>query len=331
MRIPLLLLIGMILCVLCRATPARASIDPPPAERAEILRRYGLDPATPLESRVRETPDSVLKMFEESKLPKPTAHPLTAEERRKLSAAFAALPPLHRRILSERLRSVSFLDGMPNTALTSPANPNDPYRLFDITIRAGILNQTASEWLTEKERSVFDTKDPALSVSIEAGKRDALVFVLLHEATHIVDFCLELTPAIRSGEQKEANLSPTPFTQGIWSDRLTPAPPFRDPLRQRIRFYTGGAPIAMDQAEAVYESLRRTPFVSLYGGSNWHDDLAEYVAVYHWTTVLKQPYRIVLSKGGNPVFSYEPMKSVLVRSRIGLMQPFYEKASPDRK
>ena len=48
----------------------------------------------------------------------PTAHALTAVERHKLSAAFAALPPLHRRVLGERLRSVSFLDGMPNTALT---------------------------------------------------------------------------------------------------------------------------------------------------------------------------------------------------------------------
>jgi redox-sensitive bicupin YhaK (pirin superfamily) len=35
----------------------------------------------------------------------------------------------------------SFLDGMPNTAFTSTVNPDEPYKLSDVTIRAGILNQ----------------------------------------------------------------------------------------------------------------------------------------------------------------------------------------------
>lgn len=88
---------------------------------------------------------------------------------------------MHRRVLSERLRSVSFLDGMPNTALSSTVNAEEPFRLFDITIRAPILRQNASEWLTEKERSCFDSARSPLSVTIEAGKRDAIMYVLLHD------------------------------------------------------------------------------------------------------------------------------------------------------
>jgi hypothetical protein len=56
----------------------------------------------------------------------PTAQALTEEERRELAAAFAALPSLHRPILRGRLRGVSFLDGMLNTALTSTVNPDEP-------------------------------------------------------------------------------------------------------------------------------------------------------------------------------------------------------------
>lgn len=79
-----------------------------------------------------------------------------------------------------------------------------------------------------------------------------------------------------------------------------------------------------DQAPAVYASLRRTPFVSVYGARNWLDDFAEFVAVYHLTEVLKQPYRVVVRGGHQEVFVYEPMKSDLVRGRIGQIKRFYE-------
>jgi hypothetical protein len=298
--------------------------DAPPAQRADAVRRHGLDPTSSLESRVKDTPAPVLKMFKELGGAPPTAHALTGEEKRKLSAAFAAIPPLHRRILGERLRSVSFLDGMPNTALTSPVNPDEPYRLFDITVRAGILHEDVSEWLTWKERTCFEATDSALSVAVEAGKLDAIVYALLHEATHVVDNCLRITPAIRPGDQPVGSAPSTAFTEGVWSDSVNPAARYRDSLLERVKFRASGQILPIDQAESVYASLRRTPFVSLYGSRNWYDDLAEYVTLYHLTDVLGQPYRIVIRKKGNEALAYEPLKSDLVRGRVGQMKRFYE-------
>jgi hypothetical protein len=301
---------------------------PNPAQRADAARRHGFDPASPLESRVTGTPATVLKMIVEAGGPTThTAHFPTDAERRKLSAAFAALPPLHRRILGERLRSVSFLDGMPNTALTSTVNPDEPYRLFDITIRAGVLQQDVSEWLTWKERTCFEADGSPLSVDVEAGKLDAIVYVLLHEATHVVDSCLGITPAMRSGDQPGGGAPATAFTEGVWSERTTHSPRYHDPLLERVRYRAGGQTFAIDQAESVYAALRRTPFVSLYGSSNWFDDLAEYVTLYHLTEVLKQPYRIVIRKEGKEVSAYEPMKSDIVRGRVDQMKRFYEEGS----
>ncbi len=105
---------------------------------------------------------------------------------------------------------------------------------------------------------------------------------------------------------------------------MTPSPRYRDPLLERVKFRAGGQTLAIDQAESVYAALRRTPFVSLYGSSNWYDDLAEYVTLYHLTEVLGQPYRIVIRKEGKEAFAYEPMKSDLVRGRVGQMKRFYE-------
>jgi hypothetical protein len=318
------LIAGLLVFVSGWPAPAMTDDAPPPAQRADALRRHGLDPTTPLESRVKETPATVLKMFEEAGGAAPTAHALTEAERRKLSAAFAALPPLHRRVLSERLRSVSFLDGMPNTALTSTVNPDEPYRLYHVTIRAAILREDVSEWLTWKERTCFEAAGSPLSVAVEAGKLDAIVYVLLHEATHVVDDCLRITPAIRSGDQPAGDAPASAFTEGAWSGRTTPSPRYREPLLERVRYRAGGQTLAIDQAESVYAALRRTPFVSLYGSSNWYDDLAEYVALYHLTEVLGQPYRIVIRKEGREAFAYEPLKSDLVRGRVGQMKRFYE-------
>jgi hypothetical protein len=216
---------------------------------------------------------------------------------------------------------------MPNTALTSTVNPQESFRLFDITVNAGILDKNVSEWLTQKERSCFDTTGSPLRVSVDAGaKLDALFYVLLHEATHIVDYTEHITPSVSAdGRHWTADRRPVAsFTEGIWNDLSLPALPFRDPLRARVRFYSDGGALPVDQAPQVYRALRRTPFVSLYGGRNSLEDLAEYVTVYHLAEVLKQPYRIVIRRGNDEVFVYEPMKSDLVRRRIGQMKHFYK-------
>lgn len=325
MRLPLSVLAFLLLALPGGFGSAEAEDRPSAEQRADAFRRHGVDVASPPESRVKAAPASVLKMFEELGGPAPTSHVLTEAERSKISRAFAALPPLHRRVLTERLRSLSFLDGMPNTALTSTVNPTEPYRLFDITIRAAILNESVSEWLTLKERSCFDFTGSLLSLNVEAGNSDALVYVLIHEATHVVDICLELIPAFRPDTQPPAEpRTPTEFTKGVWSDRLVHAPKYRDSRLDRVRFRAGGQILAIDQAESVYRDLTRTPFVSLYGSNNWYDDLAEYVAVYHLTEKLNQPYRIVIRNQGKEVFHYEPMKSEIVRERIGQMKRFYE-------
>ncbi|WP_394839440.1 hypothetical protein LVJ94_21370 [Pendulispora rubella] len=271
----------------------------------------GFDAHSPGEARIGATPADVMRMLAEDGKPSPTEHALTPEERRKLAAAFGALTPLHRRVLRERLHSISFLDGMPNNALTSPADANEPHRLFHITFRAGILRENLSEFLTQKERQCFDTAGSSRSVSIEAGTMDAIVYVLLHEATHVVDGGLRLTPG-------------SAFTKSAWSDRTLIAPAFRDPLLARVKFRREGEVLPIDRAEAVYAALQRTPFVSLYASSNWSDDLAEAVAWYHLTERLGQPYRIVIRDQGNQVFAYEPMKSPVVRNRFDALSKFYE-------
>ncbi|HTR03525.1 MAG TPA: hypothetical protein VMN82_10055 [Thermoanaerobaculia bacterium] len=304
--------------------------SPTPAAdaRSDTLRRFGLDPSSSLDSRVTTTPPSVLKMFEELGGPAPTPHALTPEEKQQLAEALAALSPLQRRVLGQRLRSLSFLDGMPNTALTSTVNPDGAYKLFDVTIRAGVFRQTVSEWLTEKERGCYDDSASPLSISIEAGSKPAIVYALLHEATHVVDSSLHVTPAPAAGGTTPAAPEPTAFTRGVWVDAATPESRYRDPLLVSACFRPGGKVRPIADAPAVYGALARTPFPSLYGSRNWYDDLAEFVALYELTQTLGQPYRIVIRRGAETIFTDEPMKSSLVLGRAASVKELLTTPSP---
>src|SRR5215469_1407593 len=177
-----------------------------------------------------------------------------------------------------------------------------------VSLFAGALHETVSELVTRKERTLFESAGSDLSVTVEGGTLSAIVYVLLHEATHIVDFTVGAapTPAHPGGKH--------PLVSEIWQDDRTPTNEYRLPVLMSIFWRTRQAmPIA--QAAELYEALSHTPFISVYSSCDSHDDLAELVAWTELTGRLHQPYRIVISNGANIVRVFEPAQSNLVRAR----------------
>ena len=293
------------------------------AALAAVQQKYSLDPGKPLTQRVEKTPDNVIKMFQEAGM-SPTEHQLTNEEATIVASAFAALPSLHQRVLTQHLKSISFLDNMPNTALTSPITDKENVNLYHITFRAGILHQTISEWVTEKERKCFVT-DRSISISVQAGLLSALTYVLLHEGTHVVDGSLHLISTDTIAGKPHMDAFTASFSKGIWRNFNTHSWPFTDSIVVKSIFRPGGRRYQPAEATRVYSELIRTPFVSLYSTASWHEDLAELVTVYHLTKVFKQPFRIQIDKEGKVLHYFEPMRSEAVQKRLGLLQQFYDK------
>lgn len=250
----------------------------------------------------------------------PVTHPLTPAEKAKVANAFAQLPPLHQRILKHHLHSISFLDNMPNTALTSPVDTSGATKTFNITFRASLLNESISQWATWKENTCFQQEaDSGYSVRVEGGNRDAILYVLLHEATHIVDAVRNITP---HPAQASAVVPPTPFTRDIWRLMNRPAAPYLDSLLEQTRFRSG-KPLPIRLAPAVYARLAKTPFASLYAMAAWSEDIAELLTIYHLTSTMKQPFTIVVTKNEVELARFEPMKQVLVRQRLHHLTTFY--------
>lgn len=262
--------------------------------------------------RVLKAPESVFKKFIEAGM-EPSNHVLTAAEQEKVDKAFSILPPLYKKILKAHLLSISFMDNMPNTALTSSLETADSTKQFNITFRAGILKETISAWATWKEKSAFDnTANPALEILIDAGNSDAIQYVLLHEATHVVDAILNLTPHAANVDTLVVH---TAFTKDIWRLFNTPVAKFTNPLLEKTRFRSGTIqPVA--SATAIYNALKKTPFASLYGMASWYEDIAELISIFHLTDKLNQPFVIYIKVNGEIKAVFEPMKNKLVKRRV---------------
>ncbi|HOY14674.1 MAG TPA: hypothetical protein PLY70_16120 [Saprospiraceae bacterium] len=268
---------------------------------------------------VSRAPESVFKMFLDAGM-EPTNHELTPEEQLKVEQAFLILPPLHQKILSKHLQSISFMDNMPNTALTSTLEMVDSVKQFNITFRAGILHETISEWATWKEKSAFNfTANPTMDIQIDGGKLDAIQYVLLHEATHVVDAVLGLTP--NTGKQDSLVIH-TAFTKNIWHLFNTPNAQFKNPLLEKTRFRSGKV-LPIISAPDIYKALKKTPFLSLYGMASWYEDAAELITIYHLTQKLGQPFIIYVKENNKVIATFESMKHKQVKKRIKKLDFLY--------
>lgn len=272
-----------------------------------------------LTDKQRTAPEEIFVKFRDAGM-QPVDHPLVISEKLLVEKAFGQLPALHQKILREHLHSISFMDNMPNTALTSPVElPGVKTKMFNITFRAAILRETISQWATTKEQTCFVGSE-GYEIVVDAGNLDAFLYVLLHEATHVVDAVLDITPHPDDGD---AVVQPTAFTHNIWEKMNLPSVAFIDPLLETTRF-RGGGPIASGRATEVYGALGQTPFVSLYSMASWFEDLAEITAIYHLTQQLNQPYRILVLKDKQEVFRFEPTENGLVRQRFAQLAVFYD-------
>ena len=285
----------------------------------DVYRKFELDTTTILSERIKPGHPKILKMFEAAGM-NPANHSLSEEELKIVTASIEKLPVLHQQVLRKRLLQISFLDNMPNTALTAPVNPKDSLKLFTITVRAEILHQTVSEWLTKKERSCFDFSNSELNLRYDAGNLNALVYVLIHEATHIVDAALGIYSNNANPNLPEV-LSENQFTKGVWKDRTKVSNKFENELLDSTYFRSRKI-LPIKKAQEVYKALASSPFVSLYGRNSCHEDFAEFITIKYLNEKFGQKFSIVLSKNERTLMEFNPLKSKLVRKRMNKLDQF---------
>lgn len=298
---------GLGIATLFAAAAATPSLAAPAAAPPAAARPA----ADSLRARVAPPDDFVIQAYKDSGVPDPRPHTLTDEEWVKVDAALKQLPELYRRALQLHLRGLAFIDVPPGggNGLTRDVDPKATHKLFDITLRAGLLHETLTEFLNGKERGVFEPDGSGTTVTIEAGDTSALIYVLLHEATHVVDAMLRVTDSPDNA-----------FGTGIWIGNRRLAPAYdHSPINAST--FRRGDKTPIGKAQALYQDLSRTPFVSLYATAAAPEDLAELVAWERMSSQLHQKLAIVVKDAkGRVVYRYAPLEAPLVRARFAAVK-----------
>lgn len=279
----------------------------PPSERAEV---------EALMARVGAPSQRAIEEFKEAGMENVRAHTLTADERVKVEATLASLPALNRHVLEKKLHQLAFVDGIPGegTGLTSPAAMAG---FYDITLRASILREPLSTFLTTKERRLF-TGDGS-GITVKASGADTLTYVMLHESSHVVDKSCGITTDPQSR-----------FVAGIWIGQKQMVPQLASSI-VAATYFRGGGRLEAGQATILYDALALTPFVSLYATASAQEDFAELVA---WYEVLKQHNGVLVIElndaRGKTLKRWEPLTSPGMQRRFADVHELLASQAPCR-
>ncbi len=282
---------------------------------------HGAPPNAALASRIATPGPDIIGHFEAAGMRSVRPHVLTPAELAQVEQTLARLPALHRRALDTHLRHLGFVDGVPGqgTALTSKVGDTTQ---FDITVRASALRESLDEFLTTKERRLFEADGTGQSVSFETDGADALTYLLLHEATHVLDMSRQLT-------DKPGNAFGSSVWQAGKDNGVTLAPHLAASPVAASRF-RGAGPIPASRARATYDALADSPFVSLYASASPAEDLAELMAWHVVSGRLGHKIRLtVRAADGALLGRYEPMQFPGVRARLPLLEKLLDAAQAD--
>lgn len=283
---------------------------------------HGAQQATPLTSRIATAGPDVIGHFEAAGMRSVRPYLLTPAELGLVEKAFARMPALHRRILETNLRHLSFVDGIPGLGSGLTSKVGDRV-LFDITLRASLLHASLTDFVTTRERRLFEADGSGRTITIDASGADALTYVLLHEATHILDMTSHLT-------SQPGNA----FGNGIWeAPKDQGRVPLAAPLATSPAAASGfrdAARIPAGRARYYYDALAQTPFVSFYATASPAEDLAELVA-WH---VVSERYGATLAISvrdatGAVLQRYEPARFPAVQARMPQVDQLLEEAERD--
>ena len=255
---------------------------------AKNLDSYSFTSDSPLSDRIGLPPKVVLDYIRSlDNRPDYQAYHPTEYDRQLAAKYFELLPPLHRKVLRERLVGVYFIKDFLGSGLTEYVLDESGNMYAFMVFNPGVLKYGVSKWLTMKENTCFIPGSGSVDIRIDVGNGyKGLLYILLHETTHVVDYVMRVTPYVDESVARFFGHRPEtgPFVRGVWESYKEPVD--EDfPHGDRITFYgmNNGPKISLTQALTVYSKLENGPFVSMYSTLSWAEDLAEFVTFYHLT------------------------------------------------
>ena len=272
------------------AKPLRDRIGPAPPELIDLLR---------LDNIAHGYPNT------------PRAPELSKEFAAEVLRAFDEIPESVKRPLARKLGGIYFVDDIGGTGFTDAVTDGRSSLGFIVLDPSVLMARTANAWATWKDNTPF-RPDPQwkLVERIEDGVRDdrthAIQYILLHELAHVLSIGGNAHPSWTVSPKEVGATTAYPFFRQSWSIKGDEYVSVFDPAftqRKSVAFYFG-AKLDAAAMKDTYDALERTSFPTLYASTHPGDDFAESLANYVHVVMLKRPFEIRISKGGEVVKTY---------------------------
>jgi len=248
------------------------------------LENYRFDPSLALLERVGEVPPLLLEALKKlDNRPDYRPYNLTPEEMRQFSVALGELPDIQRTVLNGRLVGIYFVQNLSSGGYSDYLLDRNGVLHTVLVLNPAILHTGISRWIADKELSAFQADRTDISLTVECGEggRSALLYLLLHETAHQLDYLSGCTPYVEKDLAAAGKpLAEVAFDAGAWQDYDHPLAAFDFPLRRRLRFYglDNSVKLARGDLPHLYRRLAASPFTTLYASQNWAEDFAETAA-----------------------------------------------------
>jgi hypothetical protein len=332
---------GFAILALCAASTVSAatpsSDDEVAPYRLDLYKRFKPNLSAPLESRLQTIPGDVLELFRTGDAAAGivgsknyVAHAIAPHERELFRDYLAVLPKGHRELFQQKLMAIFVVDSFGGAGLVDWLVDAEGEVHYYLLLNGALFSQSLDEWLTAKEDSFFDRSfaTPKLRVRTGTAYR-ALLYGLLHEGTHIVDFDQGLTPWVEPGHRAFTGRQArqTPFTQGVWWERKRPLDKYDFAHRDDLNVYglfSDRSLIPRSAIRNMFEVLKATPFVGFYAGSSWNEDLADYFMYFFIEQKLHGKVRLELVEGKTVVNTHVPFAKVEWTPRLEVVSKLAE-------
>lgn len=332
-----LFLLGLLVLVATACSPFNSQEKTVLEWRGGIVQRLHTNLSKPFSARIQQIPPDMLKAAQEydrslgiANTDQYVARKPTADELTLLTSYFDLLPRAHQTVFSSKLLAVFLIDGFAGAGLTEWLVDHEGHMYYYMILNSSLLTKSLDEWLTYKENSQFDksTSSPTIRVRTKTEYR-ALMYGLLHEGAHVVDYELGIAPYFDELHRKltRRERETTEFTEGVWNQRLKPVAQYDFKHREKINLYGIFAKMGLiprSELSAMFSQLTKTPFVSLYSGTSWNEDLADYLTYQHIESKLGGSVTVELVQEGKIIDRYEPVKTSLAKQREKAVRVFYD-------
>ena len=254
----------------------------------------------------------------------------TGDELALIKSYIALLPPVLQTVLADKLLGFYLVDNFPGGALTDWVVDGEGRVYYYMVFNSAQLTSSVDDWLSLKDNSPFDDSNTTLSIKVQTQTPyKALLYGLLHEGAHVLDYEQGLTPYVDTLHKylKNLKLESTAFTAGVWINQKTPKAEYDFAHRSKMNFYRifpNLKLIPRAEMPKLFAQLKQTPFVSFYSGSSWNEHLADYVAYYHIEKKLGGSITLQLLNQGKVIDSYAPLKTPNAQRLDKTMAPFYQ-------